>query len=132
MKTNIIKLFGLGLITSMAITSCSDDFLEEKKNYDNVNTGIYDTEAGCQRRVYDVYSWCLPTVNSDPTWQYPSSGSNDTQAKSTEEYSGFGEFVDPQKPLSVMSGTSVPDYFSVRLTTFRPTPGDVSATSTTP
>lgn len=132
MKTNIIKLFGLGLITSMAITSCSDDFLEEKKNYDNVNTGIYDTEAGCQRRVYDVYSWCLPTVNSDPTWQYPSSGSNDTQAKSTEEYSGFGAFVDPQNPLSVMSGTSVPDYFMVHLITFRPMHGDVSVTSTTP
>lgn len=40
MKTNIIKVFGLGLIASMTITSCSDDFLEEKKNYDNVNTGI--------------------------------------------------------------------------------------------
>ena len=102
MKTNIIKVFGLGLIASMTITSCSDDFLEEKKNYDNVNTGIYDTEEGCLRRVYDVYSWCLPTVNSDPTWQYPSTGSNDTQAKSTEEYSGFGAFVDPQNPLSVM------------------------------
>lgn len=111
MKTNIIKVFGLGLIASMTITSCSDDFLEEKKNYDNVNTGIYDTEEGCLRRVYDVYSWCLPTVNSDPTWQYPSTGSNDTQAQSTEEYSGFGAFVDPQNPLSVMSGTSVPDYF---------------------
>lgn len=111
MKTNIIKIFSLGLISSLAVSSCSDEFLQNKQNYDNVNTGIYNTYEGCQRRVYDVYSWCLPTVNSDPTWQYPSTGSNDEQAKSTEEYSGFGAFVNPQKPLNVLSGTSVPDYF---------------------
>lgn len=111
MKKDILKLFGIGLVSGLALASCSDDFLEEKKNYDNVNEGIYDTYAGCQRRVYDVYSWCLPTVNSKASWQYPSSGDNDDMAKSTEEYSGFGAFVDPQNPLTVISGTSVPDYF---------------------
>lgn len=111
MKTNIVRLFGIGLVSGLTLISCSDDFLEEKKNYDNVNEGIYDDYAGCQRRVYDVYSWCLPDVNSDVTWKYPSTGNNDDQAKSTEEYSGFGAFVDPQNPLSVISGTSVPDYF---------------------
>lgn len=111
MKTNIIKLFSIGLVSSLAISSCSDEFLVDKENFDNVNTSIYNTYEGCQRRVYDIYSWCLPTVNSNATWQYPSTGNNDDQAKSTEEYSGFGVFVDPQNPLNVLSGTSVPDYF---------------------
>ncbi len=111
MKTRIINLFSVGLAAAFTMTACSDEFLEEKKNYDNVNTDIYNNYTGAERRVFDVYSWCLPTVNSDPTWQYPSTGNNDDQAKSTEEYSGFGAFVDPQNPLSVMSGTSVPDYF---------------------
>ena len=56
MKTNIIKVFGLGLIASMTITSCSDDFLEEKKNYDNVNTGIYDIRR-CIRRLQLVSAY---------------------------------------------------------------------------
>ncbi|MCD8290761.1 MAG: RagB/SusD family nutrient uptake outer membrane protein [Prevotella sp.] len=111
MKTNIINLFGLGLIGALTLTACSDEFLEEKKNYDNVSTDIYNNYTGAERRVFDIYSWCLPTVDSDPTWQYPSTGSDDDQSKSTEEYSGFGAFVDPQSPLNIISGTDVPDYF---------------------
>ncbi len=111
MKANIIYLFSLGIIAATTFTACSDEFLENKKNYDNVNAEIYDDYTGAERRVYDIYSWCLPTVDSDPTWQYPSTGSDDDQSKSTEEYSGFGAFVDPQNPLNIISGTSVPDYF---------------------
>lgn len=33
MKTTI-KLFSLGLVSALAFSSCSDSFLEEKKNYD--------------------------------------------------------------------------------------------------
>ena len=39
---NKIKFIGLGLVAAFALTSCSDDFLWEKKNYDNVNAGVYD------------------------------------------------------------------------------------------
>ncbi len=111
MKTNIINLLGLGLVAAFTLTACSDEFLEEKKNYDNVSTDIYNNYTGAERRVFDIYSWCLPTVDSDPTWQYPSTGSDDDQSKSTEEYSGFGAFVDPQSPLNIISGSDVPDYF---------------------
>ena len=34
------------------------------------------------------------------------------QSKSTEEYSGFGSFVDPDAPMTSQSGNNtVPDYF---------------------
>ena len=111
MNTNILKLFGFGLASCLAFTACSDEFLEDKKNYDNVTGEIYNDYTGAQLRVNDVYSWCLPTTNSDITWQYPSSGSNDNAGKSTEEYSGFSAFLDPQNPLNTMTGTATPDYF---------------------
>lgn len=110
MKTTI-KLFSLGLVSAMALGSCSDTFLEDKKNYDNVNKDIYNYEEGCNGRLNDVYSWCLPDI-SDMTWKYPSIGNADAAGKSTEEYAGFSSFVDPQVELSSTSTTnSVPDYF---------------------
>lgn len=68
MKTTI-KLFSLGLVSALAFSSCSDSFLEDKKNYDNVNKDIYNYYDGCNGRVYDIYSWCLPTTN-DLTWKF--------------------------------------------------------------
>ncbi len=110
MKTTI-KLFSLGLVSAMALASCSDSFLEEKRNYDNVNKDIYNYEEGCNGRLNDIYSWCLPDI-SDMTWKYPSVGNADEAGKSTEEYAGFSSFVDPQIELSSTSTTnSVPDYF---------------------
>ena len=110
MKTTI-KLFSLGLVSALAFSSCSDSFLEEKKNYDNVNKDIYNYYDGCNGRVYDIYSWCLPTTN-DLTWKFPSMGNADEAGKSTEEYSGLSSFVDPQIELSSTSTTnSVPDFF---------------------
>ncbi len=109
MKINYIV--GATALAAISLTSCSDSFLEEKKNYDNVNTGIYDYYEGANGRVSDVYSWCLPTSISGDTWNYPSNGSADNQSKSTEEYSGFSSFVDPDAELAVMNGSIVPDYF---------------------
>ncbi len=111
MKKNIINLFSLSLTIIFTLSACSDDFLEEKKNSDNVSEDIYNYYTGCNARVNDIYSWCLPDVNGAPSWKYNSTGNNDDQAKSTEEYSGFGAFVNPESPLAVLSGTSVPDYF---------------------
>lgn len=110
MKKNI-PLFSLALLTAAGLSGCDDSFLEEKKNYDNVNVGIYDYYEGCNARVSDVYSWCMPTPNADANWQYSCTGNADIQSKSTEEYSGFSSFVDPETDLHVMNGDIVPDYF---------------------
>ena len=107
-----IKYLSIGFTSVMAFAACSDQFLQDKKNSDNVNTDIYNYYSGCQGRVDDVYGWCLPTV-SEQTWKYPSMGSNDIAARSTEEYTNFSDFVEPQKELSSMSSkeNNVPDYF---------------------
>ena len=81
MKTTI-KLFRLGLVSALAFSSCSDSFLEEKKNYDNVNKDVYNYYEGCDGRVNDIYSWCLPTTN-DLTWKCPSMGNADEAGKAT-------------------------------------------------
>ena len=110
MKRSIIYV-SFGLVGLISLASCSDSFLQEKKNYDNVNAGIYNYVSGCNGRVNDVYSWCLPTT-SDMTWKYPSAGNSDFAGQSTEEYAGFSSFVDPQVELSSMgSDNSVPDFF---------------------
>ncbi|OYP38581.1 RagB/SusD family nutrient uptake outer membrane protein [Prevotella sp. P5-126] len=106
-----IKYFSFGLLTVAAFSACSDSFLEEKKNYDNVNKDVYNYIEGANGRLNDLYAWSLPQV-SNISWKYPSCGNADDAAKSTEEYSGFGAFVDPQNELSsTTTGTSVPDYF---------------------
>ena len=94
-----------------ALSSCSDQFLQDKKNYDNVNSGVYEFYEGSLARVSDVYGWCLPNCNTGANWKYPSSGVNDDQAKSTEEYAGFGAFVNPENVLTAMNDNPVPDYF---------------------
>ena len=110
MKTKYIKILSISLLATLGLSSCSDQFLEDKKNYDNATAEIYNYFEGANGRVNDVYSWCLPAVN-DQTWKYPSCGNADIAGQSTEEYSGFSDFVDPTIELSSMSSTnSVPDY----------------------
>lgn len=110
MKTTI-KLLGFGLIAAFSLASCSDDFLEDKKNYDNANTDIYNYYSGANGRLNDIYSWCLP-ANGDLSWKSPSMGNADFAAKSTEEYTGFSDFVNPEIELTSMSSSnSVPDFF---------------------
>lgn len=105
-----LKYITFGMASVLALASCSDSFLEDKKNYDNVNTSIYDYYSGANGRLNDVYSWCLPTAN-DLTWKYPSMGNKDLAGASTEEYSGFSDFVNPEIELSSMSSSnSVPDF----------------------
>ena len=112
-----IKYIAFGFAGIMAFSACSEDFMKEKKNYDNVNEGIYDYVEGCEGRLNDLYAWCLPCVGDvDGTINrnFPvSMGNADLCAKSTEEYTGFSKFVDPQIELTSMSGeNSVPDFFA--------------------
>lgn len=115
MKSKVLNIFGSGLVSLLTLSACSDQFLEDKKNFDNVNTDIYNYYEGAYARVSDVYSWCLPNPDGTPGWQYPGTGNNDAESTSTEEYSGFGSFVDPQTELNVSQG-NVPDYFYGQLT----------------
>lgn len=111
MKRTTIKLFTLALTASAALTACSDQFLQDKKNYDQVSEDVYNYVSGATGRVSDIYWFCQPTLDG-PNWKYPSSGSADLLSKCTEEYSGFDKFNDPQNELTYHSGANtVPDYF---------------------
>ena len=112
MKTKII--FYIVAIVGLFFMSCSDEFLQDKKNYDNATTEIYNYESGCNGRVNDIYGWCLPQpadLTTGTNYLSVSIGSNDLAGKSTEEYSGFSDFVNPEKELSSMDQNPVPDFF---------------------
>ena len=109
-----IKYISFGLLSVFALSACSDKFLEDKKNYDNATTEIYNYLSGCNGRVNDIYGWCLPAVGDLTTGQNylsVSVGAADIAGKSTEEYSGFSDFVNPEKELTSMDNDQVPDYF---------------------
>ena len=105
-----IKYLSLALMVALGFSACSDDFLEEKKNYDATGEEIYNYYEGALGRINDLYGWCLPEVTA-MNWRYPSVGDDDDAGKSTEEYAGFSQFVNPTIELSSLSGTEVPDYY---------------------
>jgi hypothetical protein len=113
MKHYKYNLFSIGLAaTAMLFASCSDQFLEDKKNYDNVTPDVYNYYEGAYARLSDAYSFVLPNSNSSANYRYPCTGLADDQSKSTEEYYGFGVFVDPQNIMKSETGNSyLPDYF---------------------
>lgn len=95
-----------------AFTSCSDQFMQDKQNFDSTTADAYNYWSGALGRVADVYRVCLPDPKATPSSMYNSTGLADDQSKSTEEYSGFSAFVDPLKPLTYQTGNNpVPDYF---------------------
>ena len=115
MITRKYKLFGLGLMSVLTFSACSDQFLEDKKNYDNVTADVYNYIEGANARLNDLYSWCLPQVGDLTTttnYLSVSIGNADIAGSSTEEYTGFSAFVNPEIELTSMAtANSVPDYF---------------------
>lgn len=108
-RKNIISV---AFLTAMALTSCSDEFLKEKQNYDSTTSEAYNYWSGASARVSAIYRTCLPDAAASATARFNCTGLADEQSKSTEEYSGFSVFVNPQNPLTYQTGdNAVPDYF---------------------
>ena len=98
MKRKNIFRISIAFLAAMSFISCSDQFMQDKQNYDSTTT--------------DAYKVCLPDPKGVPSAMFNSTGLADDQSKSTEEYSGFSAFVDPLKPLTYQTGNNpVPDYF---------------------
>lgn len=99
------KIFNIGLPAllltgALMVSSCSDSFLEDKKNYGNyVAEDIYNDYTSAKLRVETMYNYMLPQSNQSVNWRFPSSGSSDIFSKSTEEYGGFSDFTDPNVHL---------------------------------
>jgi hypothetical protein len=125
---HILVAFAVGCCSAAALTSCSDSFLEEKKNYGNFdNTTVYSDYNGAQERINSLYYWMLPVstsgdgngTNSPNDWTPV--GNADRWAKSTEEYGGFSIFVNPEEEITY-NNTSIAnfDYFYVANDTYSP------------
>lgn len=117
MNKNIIKVCSIAFAASF-LASCSDSFLEEKKDNNNVNKEVYNDFTGAQLRVNSIYGECLPNPSSVSGWNNNCTGlASDIQAKATEEYCGMSgsseqSFVNPLYELDALTGNVVPDYFT--------------------
>lgn len=87
-------------------------FFSEKQNYDSTTREAYNYWSGASARVSAIYRTCLPDAAANASARFNCTGLADDQSKSTEEYSGFSVFVNPQAPLTYQTGNNpVPDYF---------------------
>ena len=103
-------LLGFAVTAAVAFTSCSQEFLEEKHDFGMTSAEVYNYLSGVNGRLNDVYNFCLPGATNSGDWRYASSGSADGQAKSADEYVGFGDFVNPDNFLRVGTSPQVPNY----------------------
>ncbi len=106
-----LKYYAFAALTAAMFSSCSDEFLQEKQNYEQTNEAAYNFFSGASGRVADAYKFALPDPAGSAGWQYPSTGRSDGMSQCTEEYSGFGTFVDPEKERTAITGNTIPDYF---------------------
>ncbi len=108
------KSYIIASAACLVLASCSDEFLKDMKNYESTTPEAYNYYSGALGRIQDLYMLCLPfNASSYSYWQTPSSGNGNDMDKSTEEYSGFGTFVNPQYELGSASNSDhgVPDFF---------------------
>lgn len=105
-RVNKIIMMALVVVATF-VNGCSDDFLKEKKNYGNFGEEIYDSYIGAQNRVNTLYAYLLPSATGSISWNNVSAGTADINSKSTEEYGGFSDYVNPNV---VLDNNNVPDY----------------------
>ena len=124
------NIIGKALVLStvlMSMAACSDEFLEEKKNYGNFNqTTVYSDFNGAQERLNNIYYWLLPVsdggdgngTNKPNDWTPV--GNPDKWSKSTEEYGGFSIFVNPEEEITYSFTGSNFDFFYVANDVYSP------------
>lgn len=108
-----LKTYIITAAACLAFSSCSDDFMKDMKNYQSTTPEAYNYPEGANGRLQDLYMLALPYhYQGALPYVAPSSGEADDMAKSTEEYSGFGCWVNPQIELTALSNTNgVLDFF---------------------
>jgi hypothetical protein len=89
MKVKYIKIIGsFAFLVSFVLGSCSDNFLEEKQDYNGVNEEVFKVPALAKQYVDYVYSMFLPTNNAAVfTWDL-AAGGNDDFSQLTPELGG--------------------------------------------
>ena len=112
-----IKYMSLGLVAALSLSSCSDEFLEEKKPYGQFDQNqMYGNYSAANARLNALYKYMMPQSmagggnGSSGVNDYTSVGGADSWQKSTLEYGGLSEWVNPE---NILDYTTVTDYFYV-------------------
>ncbi|WP_163399571.1 RagB/SusD family nutrient uptake outer membrane protein [Flavobacterium fluviatile] len=116
MKIKYIKAIGLfTLLTTFSLTSCSDDFLEEKKDYAGINdVDVFKSPVLASQYVDYVYFNFLPANNASiNTWDLASGGNNEF-SKTTEELSGESNWNKPWASISPLNAHCL-TYIGIRM-----------------
>lgn len=114
---NIYKL-GAGALLALSLataTSCSDDFLADKRPYGNFGPElVYGDWSSVKLRLNYIYQKSLPfykgyklTTNNCPPDLWPV-GLPDMLTACTDEFTGYGEYTDPDK---VWTNSNIHKYF---------------------
>ena len=115
-KINIFATCYLLLATCFLLISCSDQFLQDKKLYGTYSSAtVYTNYETATNRVDDIYRQLLPG-QKEGNGAYSlivSVGSDDDQAKSTEEYGGISKFEDNLSLLDYRALNGWEDHFYV-------------------
>lgn len=80
MKRKNIFRISIAFLAAMSFISCSDQFMQDKQNYDSTTTDAYNYWSGALARVADVYKVCLPDPKGVPSAMFNSTGLADDQS----------------------------------------------------
>lgn len=105
----ISSIIGVALTAILVFSGCSDQFLEDKKDYSKA-TEVYNNYATAKAFINGIYALALPNSVESFGWHYPSAGSSDILSQSTEEYSGLSPLVDGTV-ISTFSDAALPNIF---------------------
>ena len=102
MRYNIFKSVCAAGIFTVALASCSDKFLEEKRPYGNFGPSeVYNDKEAVKLRLNYIYQKSLPAPggggNAPDLWPI---GTGDLLSKHTEEFTGYGSYSDPSKVIA--------------------------------
>ena len=117
---NLFKTY-IGVACLMVgISSCSDDFLKEKKDYNNMTTvDVYSDKGQATAVLAKLYKQCFETYNSplcgaDPIMRHDKN-TGGQQAKFSEEMTGWkGSYYDGSVQKQVKAGNHIsnPPYWN--------------------
>lgn len=115
MKNRIYKWGAIALtgVTLLGTTSCSDDFMEEKKLYGKYSDQtVYANYETAKNRIDNLYFMLYPGQKEGYGSQKAlvSTGTDDVWAQCTEEYGGL---TDWENSLKVQTFSNVEDHFYV-------------------
>lgn len=103
------------LLAATGLAACSDAFLEDKRDFNNVSASVYDSYEGARARLDDLYAWCQPGGSKVANRNGMNMGGDDDMSKSTEEYAGLGKWVLPTNNINTVNGVGSPnDWFFIQ------------------